>query len=73
MNKVYSIVTDKILEAMESTDGSDWHAPWRSMSAMPLRQTGEQYRGINILLLWIATQRSGYSSPYWFTRRPWCR
>ena len=67
MNKVYSIITDQILEAMESTDGTDWTCPWRTTSAMPLRQTGEQYRGINVLLLWIAAQRNGYSSPYYLT------
>ena len=34
---------------------------------MPLRHTGEAYKGINHLLLSIETFAAGYMSPYWIT------
>lgn len=33
----------------------------------PLRATGQPYRGINVLLLWIEAQASGFVSPSWMT------
>jgi len=33
----------------------------------PLRASGEPYRGINVLLLWIEAQASGFVSPSWMT------
>ena len=35
----------------------------------PLRATGQPYRGINVLLLWIEAQASGFVSPSWMTYR----
>lgn len=35
----------------------------------PLRATGEPYRGINVLLLWLEAVTSGYASPTWMTYR----
>ena len=48
--------------------------PWSSdhldgRVLMPLRGTGEVYRGINILLLWEAMMEAGYQSPTWMTLR----
>lgn len=37
--------------------------------ARPLRATGQPYRGINVLLLWIEAQASGFASPSWMTYR----
>jgi antirestriction protein ArdC len=37
--------------------------------AMPLRSTGEPYRGINVIALWMTAAASGYTGPYWFTFR----
>ena len=34
-----------------------------------LFQTGETYRGVNIIMLWSATVLNGYVSPYWLTLR----
>ena len=38
-----------------------------SEQTRPLRATGQPYRGINVLLLWIAAQASGFVSPSWMT------
>jgi antirestriction protein ArdC len=35
----------------------------------PLRHSGEPYRGVNILSLWMAATASGSTSPYWMTYR----
>lgn len=35
----------------------------------PLRATGQPYRGINVLLLWIEAQTSGFVCPSWMTYR----
>jgi antirestriction protein ArdC len=39
------------------------------MSAVPLRATGEAYRGVNVLLLWGAAMASGFRQPRWMTYR----
>jgi antirestriction protein ArdC len=49
-----------------------WTKPWAGDRAggppgLPLRATGEPYRGINIVLLWSAAADRGYRSRYWLT------
>jgi antirestriction protein ArdC len=39
------------------------------MPCRPLRANDEAYRGINVLLLWLAASKQGFRSPYWFTYR----
>jgi antirestriction protein ArdC len=34
---------------------------------MPRRATGEAYRGINVLMLWISGQMFGYEENTWIT------
>ena len=66
---VQAEVTRWIIAAIEA-GCPPWRQPWTGSSrgmAMPLRSTGEAYRGINILLLWARAVEMGYSSPYWFT------
>jgi antirestriction protein ArdC len=52
-----------------------WCRPWKSDEtgfklggfALPLRVTGEAYRGINILALWCAASSNGFRGRYWMT------
>ena len=46
-----------------------WSKPWAGSGGpvMPRRHTGARYRGINILILWHATEAAGYRSPHWMT------
>ena len=37
--------------------------------ARPLRATGQPYRGINTLMLWITAMECGYASPFWLSYR----
>ena len=59
--KVYEIVTQKIIDMME-TGKIPWKKPWNSNLPMNLKSKKE-YRGINSFLLSL----SEYSSPYWLT------
>lgn len=65
---VCQLVTDKIVQALEGNI-PPWRRPWQAntYAGLPLRHNGEPYRGINILLLWSATQDYGFSSGYWMT------
>ncbi len=52
-----------------------WRAPWAAARAhamtpgLPLRATGEAYKGANVLLLWTAQIARGYSKRTWLTYR----
>ena len=52
-----------------------WRAPWDQARAhamtpgLPLRATGEAYKGANVLLLWTAQIARGYSKRTWLTYR----
>ncbi len=69
----HSRITDRILAELEQGI-RPWTKPW-SMDKLggrvtrPLRATGEPYRGINVLLLWLEAIAFGYASPTWMTYR----
>jgi len=68
----HSRITDRILAELEAGT-RPWLKPWSggdmagSGRPRPLRASGEAYRGINVLLLWIEAQASGFVSPSWMT------
>jgi len=68
----HSRITDRILAELEQ-GARPWIRPWSggdmaaSGQTRPLRATGQPYRGINVLLLWIEAQASGFVSPSWMT------
>jgi len=66
---IHAEITNKIIEAIKAGT-PPWRKPWtgsESGAAFPLRSNGEGYRGINILMLWLAAEERGYSSAHWFT------
>ena len=66
---IYEHVTQTIVAQLEAGT-VPWRKPWtgaKSGFQMPLRVTGETYRGINVLMLWIAAETCGYASPTWMT------
>ena len=70
---LYTRVTDKIIDDLNQ-GVRPWTKPWsagRSCGdvSLPLRHTGEPYRGINILLLWLEAIQKGYQSARWMTYR----
>jgi antirestriction protein ArdC len=68
---VYQRVTDRIVASLEA-GVRPWVKPWRGEHAAgrisrPLRGNGVPYLGINVLILWGAAMKKGYSSPIWLT------
>ncbi len=68
---VYERVTAAIVAALEAGT-RPWMQPWNAAHAAgsisrPLRHDGTPYRGINVLLLWLAAMDNGYLAPHWMT------
>lgn len=66
-------ITGNIVEQLEQ-GVRPWIKPWSAdhldgRVTRPLRATGEPYRGINTVLLWMAASASGYVCPTWLTYR----
>ncbi len=66
---VYAYVTDTIIAEME--EGTPpWRKPWTGSTtgtSLPTRHNGEEYRGINILILWVMAAKRDYASSRWMT------
>lgn len=65
MNPTYQIITDKMIEALES-GVVPWRRPWTPTDA-PRNIRGTFYRGVNKLLLQWAQIKAGYKSNTWLT------
>ena len=64
-DKVYAIVTERIIQSLKNGE-VPWHKPWTT--SMPISMsTRKAYRGINPLLLNMTAAEKGYSSPFWGT------
>ena len=64
---VYEEVTNQIIEALEQ-GVKPWECPWQTnAAALPLRVTGDSYRGINHVLLSLKSWSQGYRNPVWMT------
>jgi antirestriction protein ArdC len=66
----YRTITEQIVADLER-GVRPWAPSWNRTKTLPLtlprRSTGELYRGANILLLWMAAARNGFSSDSWLT------
>jgi antirestriction protein ArdC len=70
---VYSRVTDRIIADLEQ-GVRPWVKPWNAEHlagriTRPLRHNGTPYRGINVVMLWMAAVAQGYACPIWMTFR----
>lgn len=69
-NHLYETITARILAALEQ-GVKPWTCPWDRTGSGPLLpwnpKTGHPYRGVNIVLLWLAAQDAGFSSTAWLT------
>lgn len=72
IKNTYRRITDTIVEQLEAGT-KPWIRPWRGnarrSSIIPRRATGEAYRGINVIMLWIAGQMFGYEENTWMSYR----
>lgn len=67
----YQRITDAVIEQLEAGT-KPWIRPWRGNSRgslVPRRATGEAYRGINVLMLWLSSELAGYEENTWMTYR----
>jgi antirestriction protein ArdC len=71
---IYRNVTDIIVRDLER-GARPWIKPWTlspnstNVALRPLRHDGTPYRGVNVLILWIAAAERGYASSTWLTYR----
>lgn len=67
----YQIITDTILEALENCGPCE--RPWVGPSlTMPVNAvSGHEYRGTNVVMLWIAAKEAGYPENGWATFKQW--
>lgn len=70
---VHARVTNRILADLER-GVRPWMKPWDADHAAgrivrPLRATGQPYRGINTVMLWMTAMERGYASPFWLSYR----
>lgn len=74
MNKfdTYQDVTNAIVAALEAGT-KPWRMEWKRggiaspFGPLPRRACGEHYRGINVLLLWLASAERGFTADRWMT------
>jgi antirestriction protein ArdC len=70
---LYTTVTDQIIAQLEAGT-RPWIQPWQAAHAAgevsrPLRFNAVPYRGINVVLLWLAAMRNRFTCPLWMTYR----
>lgn len=72
---IYARVTNKIVKAIETGSAHGrWEMPWYvpENSGFPVNAlTGNAYRGVNILTLWVEAEEKGYQDPHWATYQQW--
>ena len=69
LTDTYQRITDTIVAQLEAGT-KPWVQPWRSnagVSPIPRRSNGEAYRGINVIMLWIARKANAYAENTWIT------
>ena len=73
-SSIYETITSKILAAIEAGPG-DPVMPWQCGGVRPVlpvnAATGQAYRGVNILSLWVTPLQRGYDSGEFATLKQW--
>lgn len=69
-NKVYSVVTERIIELLEQ-GVAPWRRPWNvsGTDAIQVSIRGRAYRGFNALILMTVSMMEGYQDNRWITMR----
>jgi antirestriction protein ArdC len=69
MKDIYVSVTNSIITALEQ-GVPPWVCPWQGGDAMPSNLvTGKPYRGINVLMLYVAAMSGNHADDRWLTFR----
>jgi antirestriction protein ArdC len=73
-NDIRQQITDQIVEALERGGTPPWRRPWRSSKnggAHTNVVSKRSYRGLNPILLDLASEKHGFSSKWWGTFNQW--
>jgi antirestriction protein ArdC len=73
-NDIRQSITNQIIAALESGSVPPWRRPWRlgkNSGAHANIVSRRTYKGLNPLLLDLASQTHGFSSRFWGTYRQW--
>jgi antirestriction protein ArdC len=71
---VHQQVTDRIISAIEAGAGEfrmPWHTTGHAIQRPRNFVTGNSYRGINVISLWVAAEVQGFANGIWGTYRQW--
>ena len=69
LNKVHTLITEKIIAALEAGT-VPWRKPWAGGPTSPRNLISKRrYSGINVLLLSLTAAEKGFTSPYWLTKK----
>ena len=63
MSKVYEIISERIMNAIQTSNTLPWRKPWAGGATMPQNISGRKYNGANFFLLSML----GYSNPVFLT------
>src|SRR5690242_20507857 len=73
-SRVHNKITDEIVAAI-AAGALKFEMPWHRSGptlGRPINVVSKNlYRGVNVLALWVAAQKKGYSSGLWGTYRQW--
>ena len=70
---IHQDITNRIVAAIEAGAG-DFKMPWHQAGsiAWPVNaKTNHQYRGVNVLVLWVTALNSAYPTSEWATFKQW--
>ena len=68
---VHQKITDQVIAAIEA-GAAKFEMPWHRGNPRPMNvASGNNYRGVNTLALWIAQQNNGYAANTWGTYKQW--
>jgi|SoiMetStandDraft_5_1073268.scaffolds.fasta_scaffold01945_10 antirestriction protein ArdC len=70
MNELIEKTLDQLVDRIENGTG-DWVKEWIGSGLPSNYTTKRRYHGVNILLLWSARERYGYSSSRWASYKQW--
>jgi antirestriction protein ArdC len=72
-NSIYQQITETIIGDLLTAKPQSWERPWhKGRSSLPVNAaTRRAYQGINILTLWAAAIKAGYTDQRWATYRQW--
>lgn len=70
---VFTEMTADFIRRIEAGEAGEWQKPWIPVGAgIPTNvTTGQEYKGGNVLWLWVTAERHDYSGAGWATYRQW--